>query len=833
MARPSITVVVPTLDRPDELNDFVQALCAQTLLPDELIIVDAGTTPEIEALLRDGLRGSPVQLMYLRAPAGTSHQRNVAIDHATGDLLFFFDDDVIIEPDYIQRSVECFAATQDPPVGGVLGTLTNRPSITGVKAFYHRIFGLSHAIRGSRPALYPSGNVRWLRAPNQILQVPVAGGGRVAFRRDCFETDRFDEYLPGYTYNEDVEFSYRVSKRWTILQTPHARAYHKASPTSRVTLGDRAFRVLYGKGYFFYKHMPASIVRNALYLWSTLGLAMMFLAAGVIRRDQSVRDVWRGLEGGLRQLTQDRADIHPDREVKQEEAKAASRQTGPEIDHAEDFATGSGIVFFSTVAARALRLLTIWFLTSALGVADFGLYVYATTVVAILANFAPLGADWGVLMFGVRHQASGERARLKGVLHSGFGVAVISGLTVTGALWYLARTGEIWAPDKSAALRAVAPAVAAWAALLFTTSSLQARKDMAGHAIAYNLVLPGSVLSFAVLAVWRGFGLTGALQAFAIGNTVALVVALVFAYRHYGELLRDRSIRAASDLKSFLAYSVPQGLTMIVFRLNLWMDILMLGWLATLEDVGIYRVAVALAIMGTIPVVAITTMFSPYIAEMVEKRDLTGLERMLKLGTRWLIIVASPLYLVLFLIPDVVLGVLEPVYLQSQGPLAVLLIGQAIFVACAPAARILPMSGHSVLNLIIGTVAAGLNIVLNYVLIPKYGTVGAAVASAITLSLWSAGRAIAVWLLFRCFPFSMRTTVVFLCSITGGLLCHAVIGDGSTLVRCVGVGALLVAYTVMVYVIAWTREDRVTFQRVGSRLRKKLSPKKSETGEGS
>ena len=821
MVRPSITVVVPTLDRPDDLSDFVQALLEQTVLPDELIIVDAGSTPDIESLLETKLTDSPITLRYLRATPGTSHQRNVAIDQATGDLLFFFDDDVILEPDYIERSVECFKQSHDPPVGGVLGTLTNRPSISGVKTFYHRFFGLSHPISGPKPTLYPSGNVRWLLAPTEITKVPVAGGGRVAFRRECFQTDRFDEYLPGYTYNEDVELSYRIGKRWTILQTPYAKAYHKASPTSRVPLGDRAFRVLYGKGYFFNKHMPKSIGRRALYLWSTIGLALMFLAAGVFRRDQAVRDVWRGVLGGLRQLNLDRPKIRADREFKQE-TSTAQKDSRSDLEHAEDFATGSGIVFFSTVAARALRLITIWFLTTALGVADFGLYVYATTVVAILANFAPLGADWGVLMFGVRHQTSGDHARLKGLLRSGFMIAAASGLLIASALWILANTGQVWDGDKSDALKSAAPAIAAWTLLLFTTSSLQAKKDMKAHAIAYNLVLPASVLIFAAAAVWQGFGLTGALKAFALGNMAALGVALLFAYRHYGALLRDRAIDATFNLKQFLAYSVPQGLTMIVFRLNIWMDILMLGWLASLEAVGIYRVAAALAIMGTIPVVAITTMFSPYIAEMVETKDLGGLDRMLKMGTRWLIIIASPIYLVLFLIPDIVLGVLEPVYLQSEAPLAVLLIGQAVFVACAPAARILPMSGHSMLNLIIGSIAAGLNIALNYALIPHYGGVGAAMASATTLSLWSAGRAAAVWVIYRCFPFSQRTFGLLLASGLGGVLCHSLIDGNSVLMRCVTVSLALLAYVGVVYLIAWTPDDSETFKRVGSRIRQKF-----------
>ena len=47
------------------------------------------------------------------------------------------------------------------------------------------------------------------------------------------EKEKWDDFLPGYTMGEDVEISYRISKNWTLVQSPEALLYHKKSEDSR------------------------------------------------------------------------------------------------------------------------------------------------------------------------------------------------------------------------------------------------------------------------------------------------------------------------------------------------------------------------------------------------------------------------------------------------------------------------------------------------------------------------------------------------------------------------------------------------------------------------
>ncbi len=97
---PKSSFVIATRSRPDDLLRTVESLVAQTVLPDELAIVDSSdatpTREAIEKLCAD----NGLSLDYFHpAPRGLTVQRNVGIDRTTGDIVFFVDDDVRLEPD--------------------------------------------------------------------------------------------------------------------------------------------------------------------------------------------------------------------------------------------------------------------------------------------------------------------------------------------------------------------------------------------------------------------------------------------------------------------------------------------------------------------------------------------------------------------------------------------------------------------------------------------------------------------------------------------------------------------------------------------------------------
>jgi glycosyltransferase involved in cell wall biosynthesis len=301
-----VTVAIPTLNRPGDMSAFMPTLAAQTRIPDEFIVVDAGDPSALEGEMQSVLGDTGMDLIYLRSEKGLCIQRNHALDVAVGDIIFFFDDDVELAPDYIEKILECFERPANPPVGCVQGTLIDPPAeIDGWKASMYRIFGLTHWTREDDPALYISGGVRFCTEPTEVIEVPVAQGCRMAFRREVFDHQRFVQFLPGYNQNEDVDMTYRVSKDWTILQTPHARLLHKESPVGRIQYPAQLGQVIFAQWYFFTRYREKAPRSVARYVWSSSGLLTLALGRAVRQRQP---EVLRGIAEGYGRCVRDVLD---------------------------------------------------------------------------------------------------------------------------------------------------------------------------------------------------------------------------------------------------------------------------------------------------------------------------------------------------------------------------------------------------------------------------------------------------------------------------------------------------------------------------------------------
>jgi glycosyltransferase involved in cell wall biosynthesis len=302
MTAPRISVVLPTMNRRVEIGPFLDTLLEQSQRPHELVVIDAGAD-RVEDLLVERLAGSGVALVYETSRPGTSVQRNRGIELSSGDLIFFLDDDVRLLPDYIEATLNAFATPSSPPVGAVMGTFANENFRDPTGAAVARLFRLTHHAEGDQSVIYPTGAIRWLQSPTKVVAIPAAATGRVAYRKEALATERFVEFLPGYTLAEDLDLSQRVARHWTLLQTPYARLHHKKSTANRGGMGDRAARVVYSHWYLFRQHQPQDPAHLAAFAWSNVGLAALQVG-GALRQGQ-LRPVLSGLIKGYRLCAKD------------------------------------------------------------------------------------------------------------------------------------------------------------------------------------------------------------------------------------------------------------------------------------------------------------------------------------------------------------------------------------------------------------------------------------------------------------------------------------------------------------------------------------------------
>jgi len=134
-----LSVVIPTCNRPQFAVRAVVSVLEQTLLPDEILVVENGSGDETEQALRE-LRPVSVPLRYLVEPRpGVSRARNLGTAEAAGKLVAFLDDDSVASPEWLEALV---GAASAPGVVAVAGRIALRwpcarpPWVTGLEGFY-------------------------------------------------------------------------------------------------------------------------------------------------------------------------------------------------------------------------------------------------------------------------------------------------------------------------------------------------------------------------------------------------------------------------------------------------------------------------------------------------------------------------------------------------------------------------------------------------------------------------------------------------------------------------------------------------------------------------
>lgn len=276
----SVSVIIPTKNRADDLRSTLEDLVAQTRRPDEILIVDQSPVPSFEP-------GSiPIAVNYIHAPnvSGAAVARNVAMDRATGDLWVFLDDDVILEPQYIEEIVRAYA----PGIAGVSGIITNYSVPPFSRRLFERLF-VRGAFSDDRQPIYWHANDLRFKRPLKVRQF---GCGVMSFRAEVVRNLRFDSNLSGGSLAEDIDFCAHLPRGSKLLIAPNARLIHKRSAVGRVTdhwLDGHA----QSSSYMRERNWRRGLGDDVSFAWLRVGYTVMAVIGSVRRGSLEPFRAWR------------------------------------------------------------------------------------------------------------------------------------------------------------------------------------------------------------------------------------------------------------------------------------------------------------------------------------------------------------------------------------------------------------------------------------------------------------------------------------------------------------------------------------------------------------
>jgi len=217
---------------------------------------------------------------------------------------------------------------------------------------------------------------------------------------------------------------------------------------------------------------------------------------------------------------------------------------------------------------------------------------------------------------------------------------------------------------------------------------------------------------------------------------VALAVAVWLSARYapaHGDVVQAPGMPVGTWLRTLLPLSTVAGMQLI----NSQVDLVLLGFLGSAEDVGVYRVATTLALQVSFVLTVVNAVAAPKFARLYREGRLDELRRVNRVGAAAAFAVGAVVFGIyaLFGKPLSSLAV-GPAYVGAFVPLMVLSGAHLVTLWAGTTNVLLNMIGRERDVMTAALVATAVNIALNFILIPRLGILGAACSSAGSLVAW-------------------------------------------------------------------------------------------------
>ena len=193
----------------------------------------------------------------------------------------------------------------------------------------------------------------------------------------------------------------------------------------------------------------------------------------------------------------------------------------------------------------------------------------------------------------------------------------------------------------------------------------------------------------------------------------------------------------ALTIKQIFNISYPMFWSNAMFVLINWTDTLMLGVFNSEADVGVYNAAFKISNLVTLPLFVITSIVAPKFANKYALGDTKGLAQIVNQSTAVIFLLTLPIFIIIAIFPTLFLSIFGHSFVDGVPILIILIFGQFFKSFCGSTDYLLQMTGHEKIFQKIILSAMVLNVLLNLILIPNFGSYGAAIANTSTIIYWN------------------------------------------------------------------------------------------------
>lgn len=397
-------------------------------------------------------------------------------------------------------------------------------------------------------------------------------------------------------------------------------------------------------------------------------------------------------------------------------------------------------IFISKILAYTYRIIVARYF----GPEIYGLFSLALVILGLFISVSSLGLSEGLLRFIPVYRGRNDQNRIRYFIKLSSKIFLILGIISAALMFLLSEFISINIFHNELLI----PFIQIFSILIpislllnLFLSIIRAYEKISAYSFIFNILQNIAKLLAIILLIFIGIKSNAVIFSYIIAIAIMLIASYLYCryklVEVFGKYILNGKAKSLAR-KELFSYSIPLMFAAVTTLLFYWVDSLSIGYFKTAADVGFYNVAVPIAMLFYLTPEIFMQLFFPLINKEYSKGNTKLINDLSKQIGKWIFIINLPALIIMLFFPGVIINILfGKEYLVAETALRILAVGAFFNSLSTISYNLVSMAGKSKLLLSNIISFSILNLILNIILVPKYGINGAAIATSISYLLMS------------------------------------------------------------------------------------------------
>jgi O-antigen/teichoic acid export membrane protein len=424
----------------------------------------------------------------------------------------------------------------------------------------------------------------------------------------------------------------------------------------------------------------------------------------------------------------------------------------------QKIAKGSTVVFIGTAINLLLSFFTRVIMARFSTQAEYGIYSLVLTVVSICTTISALGLEEGAARSIAYLRGEKGKKNVQDIIFSSIIFALMASTLMIILIFFTSDYLAVKVfnePSMSFVLQIMAISIP-FTVLINIIISIYRGFDKASIKTYFNNILRPSIYFLLLgIAVLLNQSFVEMISIYVMSFLITFLLLIVYFIKHAPIKLIPKEIHINHNTKKLLSFSIPLLTISLLLTIMTWTDTLMLGYFKTAETVAAYNAAHPVANLLSVGINSIGFLYLPITSNLYSNNSIKEIGILNESSTKWCFLITLPIFFMLIVFPEFILNLFYgSEYVTASNVLQVLALGFMANSFFGLNYYTLMATGKSRLLMHCSLMSAIANIILNLILIPSFGMLGAAIASAISFTLIEIYMTLKLYQLLGIHPFT-------------------------------------------------------------------------------